>query len=129
MVHFGSDNSCVVAPGASLNGQQADPSSILIAAMWQDLFPRTPLASTLRLRVRRCVSSGDIPMRFRARAAAARALGMRAAPSNADANAPSLLIVPASLIANWRSEIRKFAPALGVFYGSSGKLESGMRIL
>jgi non-specific serine/threonine protein kinase len=40
----------------------------------------------------------------------------RAASSNADANAPSLLIVPASLIANWRSEIQKFAPALGVFY-------------
>jgi non-specific serine/threonine protein kinase len=41
---------------------------------------------------------------------------VRAASNNADANAPSLLIVPASLIANWRSEIQRFAPALGVFY-------------
>jgi len=29
---------------------------------------------------------------------------------------PSLLIVPASLIANWRAEIQKFAPSLSVFY-------------
>jgi non-specific serine/threonine protein kinase len=29
---------------------------------------------------------------------------------------PSLLIVPASLIANWRVEIQKFAPSLSVFY-------------
>ncbi len=28
----------------------------------------------------------------------------------------SVLVVPASLIANWRSEIRKFAPSLSVFY-------------
>ncbi len=29
---------------------------------------------------------------------------------------PSLLIVPASLIANWKAEILKFAPSLSVFY-------------
>jgi len=29
---------------------------------------------------------------------------------------PSLLVVPASLIANWRTEIQKFAPSLSVFY-------------
>jgi hypothetical protein len=29
---------------------------------------------------------------------------------------PSLLIVPASLIANWKAEIQKFAPSLSVFY-------------
>jgi non-specific serine/threonine protein kinase len=40
----------------------------------------------------------------------------RAASSNADANSPSLLIVPTSLITNWRSEIQKFASSLGVFY-------------
>jgi SNF2 family DNA or RNA helicase len=45
---------------------------------------------------------------------------VRTASSNADANAPSLLIVPASLIANWRSEIQKFAPALGRLLCSSG---------
>src|SRR5712671_938020 len=28
---------------------------------------------------------------------------------------PSLLIVPASLIANWKAEIQKFAPSLSVF--------------
>ena len=30
--------------------------------------------------------------------------------------APSLLVVPASLVANWKSEILRFAPALSVFY-------------
>ena len=29
---------------------------------------------------------------------------------------PSLLVVPASLIANWKAEIQKFAPSLSVFY-------------
>ena len=29
---------------------------------------------------------------------------------------PSLLIVPASLIANWKTEIQKFSPSLSVFY-------------
>jgi len=29
---------------------------------------------------------------------------------------PSLLLVPASLIANWKAEIQKFAPSLSVFY-------------
>lgn len=38
------------------------------------------------------------------------------ASKTADVNAPSLLIVPASLIANWKSEIQKFAPSLHVFY-------------
>ena len=33
-----------------------------------------------------------------------------------NAIAPSLLIVPASLIANWKGEIQKFAPSLRVFY-------------
>ena len=32
------------------------------------------------------------------------------------ASGPSLLIVPASLIANWKAEIQKFAPSLSVFY-------------
>ena len=31
------------------------------------------------------------------------------------ANQPSLLVVPASLIANWRAEIARFAPSLSVF--------------
>ncbi len=31
------------------------------------------------------------------------------------ANEPSLLVVPASLIANWRAEIARFAPSLSVF--------------
>ena len=31
-------------------------------------------------------------------------------------HSPSLLIVPASLIANWKAEIAKFAPSLSVFY-------------
>ncbi len=33
-----------------------------------------------------------------------------------NARAPGLLIVPASLIANWKAEIHKFAPSLSVFY-------------
>jgi SNF2 family DNA or RNA helicase len=32
------------------------------------------------------------------------------------AGGPSLLIVPASLIANWKAEIQRFAPSLSVFY-------------
>jgi len=39
----------------------------------------------------------------------------RRAPASPTADT-SLLIVPASLIANWKSEIQKFAPALSVFY-------------
>jgi SNF2 family DNA or RNA helicase len=31
------------------------------------------------------------------------------------ANEPSLLVVPASLIANWRGELARFAPSLSVF--------------
>src|SRR5208282_31469 len=33
-----------------------------------------------------------------------------------DDGGPSLLIVPASLIANWKAEIQRFAPTLSVFY-------------
>jgi non-specific serine/threonine protein kinase len=40
----------------------------------------------------------------------------RAAMNAADAGTPSLLVVPASLIGNWKSEIQKFAPSLQVFY-------------
>jgi non-specific serine/threonine protein kinase len=40
----------------------------------------------------------------------------RAASHTADVSVPSLLIVPASLIANWKAEIQKFAPSLSVFY-------------
>ena len=34
---------------------------------------------------------------------------------NSNSSTPSLLIVPASLIANWKAEIQKFAPSLAVF--------------
>ena len=37
----------------------------------------------------------------------------------------SLLIVPASLIANWRVEIQKFAPSLCVFYAHPSETEKG----
>ncbi len=37
-------------------------------------------------------------------------------PPAVSAKGPSLLIVPASLIANWKSEIGRFAPSLSVFY-------------
>jgi non-specific serine/threonine protein kinase len=37
---------------------------------------------------------------------------------------PSLLIVPASLIANWRAEIQKFAPSLSVFYAHPAETPS-----
>jgi non-specific serine/threonine protein kinase len=41
----------------------------------------------------------------------------RAEPlTEAEAPGPSLLIVPASLIANWKAEIQRFAPSLSVFY-------------
>jgi SNF2 family DNA or RNA helicase len=33
-----------------------------------------------------------------------------------DDGCPSLLVVPASLIANWKAEIQRFAPTLSVFY-------------
>jgi non-specific serine/threonine protein kinase len=39
----------------------------------------------------------------------------KAAPEP-EVGGPSLLIVPASLIANWKAEIQKFAPSLSVFY-------------
>ena len=37
-------------------------------------------------------------------------------PPTATETGASLLIVPASLIANWKAEIQKFAPSLSVFY-------------
>src|SRR5665213_723645 len=41
----------------------------------------------------------------------------RLAPSaTAPGSETSLLVVPASLIANWKAEIQKFAPSLAVFY-------------
>jgi non-specific serine/threonine protein kinase len=41
----------------------------------------------------------------------------RAQPlTDASASGSSLLIVPASLIANWKAEIQRFAPSLSVFY-------------
>ncbi|MGO8699850.1 MAG: DEAD/DEAH box helicase [Limisphaerales bacterium] len=36
--------------------------------------------------------------------------------ASTDDGGPSLLIVPASLIANWKAEIQRFAPTLSVFY-------------
>ncbi len=39
----------------------------------------------------------------------------QATPGNNE-KSPSLLIVPASLIANWKAEIQRFAPSLSVFY-------------
>jgi hypothetical protein len=47
---------------------------------------------------------------------AADATAAPAQPQPARQNAPSLLIVPASLIANWKAEIHRFAPSLSVFY-------------
>jgi SNF2 domain-containing protein/SNF2 helicase protein/helicase-like protein len=50
------------------------------------------------------------------------ALRRRRVESNtAGANVPSLLIVPASLIANWKAEIQKFAPSLSVFYAHASE--------
>jgi len=40
----------------------------------------------------------------------------RTASKTAEVSIPSLLVVPASLIANWKAEIQKFAPSLAVFY-------------
>jgi non-specific serine/threonine protein kinase len=40
----------------------------------------------------------------------------RTASKTAAFSIPSLLVVPASLIANWKAEIQKFAPSLSVFY-------------
>ncbi|HEY3754979.1 MAG TPA: DEAD/DEAH box helicase [Opitutaceae bacterium] len=37
---------------------------------------------------------------------------------------PSLLVVPASLIANWRAEIRRFAPALSVFFAHPSEADT-----
>jgi non-specific serine/threonine protein kinase len=38
-----------------------------------------------------------------------------------DAAAPSLIVAPASLIANWKSEIQRFAPSLRVFVAHSSE--------
>lgn len=35
--------------------------------------------------------------------------------------APSLLVLPASLLSNWRAELEKFAPALSAFYAHSSE--------
>jgi superfamily II DNA or RNA helicase len=40
----------------------------------------------------------------------------------ADAKEPSLLVVPASLIANWRAELARFAPSLTVFVAHPSEL-------
>ena len=42
----------------------------------------------------------------------------------AKTTAPSLLIVPASLIANWKAEIQKFAPSLSVAYAHPSETPS-----
>ncbi len=44
--------------------------------------------------------------------------------STPDDGGPSLLIVPASLIANWKAEIQRFAPALSVFYAHPSETPS-----
>ncbi|MGH7990653.1 MAG: DEAD/DEAH box helicase, partial [Limisphaerales bacterium] len=49
----------------------------------------------------------------------------RAASKTADAPVPNLLIVPASLIANWRAEIQRFAPSLHVFYAHPSECPAG----
>jgi len=49
----------------------------------------------------------------------------RAATDAAVASPPSLLIVPASLISNWKSEILKFAPSLQVFYAHPSESPGG----
>ena len=47
-----------------------------------------------------------------------------AGSKTADAAGLSLLIVPASLIANWKAEIQKFAPSLSVFYAHPAETPS-----
>ncbi len=44
------------------------------------------------------------------------ALGNRPASAKPPAACPSLLVVPASLIGNWRQELARFAPSLKVFF-------------
>jgi non-specific serine/threonine protein kinase len=39
--------------------------------------------------------------------------------------APSLLIVPASLIANWKAELERFAPSLSVYFAHPSELPPG----
>ncbi|HUG90615.1 MAG TPA: DEAD/DEAH box helicase, partial [Planctomycetaceae bacterium] len=39
-------------------------------------------------------------------------------------NAPSLLIVPASLVGNWKSELERFGPSLRVFYAHRSEIDS-----
>ncbi len=41
-----------------------------------------------------------------------------------EASGPSLLVVPASLIANWKAEIQKFAPSLSVVYAHPAETSS-----
>jgi superfamily II DNA or RNA helicase len=47
----------------------------------------------------------------------------QSSPTN-NPGGPSLLIVPASLIANWKAEIQRFAPSLGVFYAHPAETPS-----
>jgi non-specific serine/threonine protein kinase len=42
-------------------------------------------------------------------------------PTSTDAAAPSLIVAPASLIANWKAEIQRFAPSLSVFVAHSSE--------
>ncbi len=44
--------------------------------------------------------------------------------SSADTPAPSLLVVPASLVGNWKSELQRFAPGLRVFYAHRSECDA-----
>ncbi len=45
--------------------------------------------------------------------------------TKAPAEPPFLLVVPASLLANWKSEARRFAPSLSVFFAHPSETPSG----
>ena len=49
-------------------------------------------------------------------------------PQGAEKPAPSLIVVPKSLVSNWQEEIRRFAPELdtGVYYGQQRSLEEAL---
>jgi SNF2 family DNA or RNA helicase len=51
-------------------------------------------------------------------------LRKRNAAQKGTANQPSLLIVPASLIGNWRQELAKFAPSLRVYFAHRSETSS-----
>src|SRR6266853_6596574 len=40
-------------------------------------------------------------------------------------NAPSLLVVPASLLGNWRQELARFGPSLRAFFAHRSESEAG----